>query len=448
MRACSLRSVLVLSLSVAAWSISARAADEAAPPAKLRPVALRFHLGAGMPPDGTTADGTQVVTPQTIYERGRAYGYLPGLAPSADKPTVFAVEVPEGNYDVTLHFGTAERATETTVKAEARRLMLERVAVQAGQTTTRTFTVNVRRPAIRDGAAVALNRREQGPPVSPGWDELLTLEFNGSAPGVTAVEIRSAPDALTVYLAGDSTVTDQVKEPYAGWGQMLPRFFARGVAIANHAESGLALSSFERQQRLQKILSVLKPGDYLFIQFGHNDQKDKSPKAGPFTSYKTQLKKFVAATRERRGLPVLVTPMERRRFDGDGRPVTTLADYAAAVREVGAEEDVPVIDLHARSLQLYAALGSERSTQAFAFYPAGTFPGQTEELKDNTHHNAYGGYELARCVVAGIKTAKLDLARFLTEDAGDFDPSVPDARERLTLPISPSAGPTEKPAGD
>ena len=102
---------------------------------------------------------------------------------------------------------------------------------------------------------------------------------------------------LTVFLAGDSTVTDQRAEPWAGWGQMLPRFLKQGVAVSNQAESGLALFSFDGQHRLDKVLSMMKQGDYLFIQFGHNDQKDKSEGAGPFTTYRANLKHFVQAAR-------------------------------------------------------------------------------------------------------------------------------------------------------
>jgi lysophospholipase L1-like esterase len=229
---------------------------------------------------------------------------------------------------------------------------------------------------------------------------------------------------------------------------MLPRFFGRGVAVSNQAESGLALFSFERQKRLEKVLSMMKKGDYLFVQFGHNDQKDRRPGAGPFTTYKANLKRFVAAARGKGGIPVLVTPMERRRFDKDGKPTPTLADYAAAVRQVGAEEKVPVIDLNAMSLKFYAALGPERSVRAFAHYPANTFPGQDKPLKDDTHHNAYGGYELARCVVEGIRANVPALAAHLAKDAGPFDPAKPDPPEKVDIPASPLTGATGKPAGD
>ena len=109
-----------------------------------------------------------------------------------------------------------------------------------------------------------INRRESGPPVIARWDGKLTLECLGARPGLRTLEISRNDAAVTVFLAGDSTVTEQADEPYAGWGQMLPLFFQPGVAIANHAESGLALNSFRSQRRLEKILHTLKPGRLRF----------------------------------------------------------------------------------------------------------------------------------------------------------------------------------------
>jgi lysophospholipase L1-like esterase len=226
---------------------------------------------------------------------------------------------------------------------------------------------------------------------------------------------------------------------------MLPRFFGPGIAIADHAQSGLALYSFEHQRRLDKILSTMRKGDYLFIQFGHNDQKDKTPGAGPFTTYKANLKHFIDAVRQKGGIPVLVTPMERRRWL-NAQPLTTLADYAQAVRQTASEENVPVIDLNAMSLKFYAALGPDNSTRAFVHYPANTYPGQIKPLKDDTHHNAYGGYELARCVVEGIKANVPALVPFLRNDTGSFDPAKPDSPDTFAIPASPFAV-AQKPAG-
>ena len=402
---------------------------------------MKFAFSPDYVPPGFTQ-----VTPQTAYDAKRGFGFLKSAAAAPNKPTVFAVDVAEGNYDVTLRLGDPKSASSTTIKTESRRLMLQKVETAPGKYETRTFTVNVRRPAIRTGGTTTLNDREKGPPLGSNWDEHLTFEINGKHPSVVRMEIKPAKDAITVFVAGDSTVTDQRHEPYAGWGQMLPRFFQQGVAVSNQAESGLALYSFEHQKRLEKILSMMKKGDYLFIQFGHNDQKDKSAGAGPFTTYTANLKRFVEAARSKGGLPVLVTPMERRRWNGN-EPEPTLADYAEAVRKVAAEEKVPLIDLNAMSLKLYTALGPDQSTKAFVFYPANTFPGQDKELKDNTHHNNYGGYELARCVVEGIKANVPALATHLVKDAGTFDPANPDPPEKVDIPASPVTGAIEKPAG-
>ncbi len=403
---------------------------------------LKFDFSPGKAQPGYTQ-----VTPQTTYDAKRGFGFLENSAATRAKGSVFAVDVEEGNYDVTIRFGNPSSATSTIIKAESRRLMIQNVETAPGKFETRTFTVNMRKPAISTGGTTTLNDREKGPPPVPDWDDHLTFELNGKQPGVASMEIKPAKGAITVFLAGDSTVTDQRNEPYAGWGQMLPRFFGQGVAVSNHAESGLALYSFERQKRLEKILSMMKKGDYLFIQFGHNDQKDKSSGAGPFTSYKANLKRFIEAARSKGGIPVLVTPMERRRFDKDGTQSATLTDYAEAVRQIGGEEKVPVIDLNAMSLKLYAALGPEQSRKVFVHYPANTFPGQDKPLSDDTHHSAYGGYELARCVVEGIKTNVPALASRLVKDAGTFDPANPDPPEKVEIPASPLRGATEKPAG-
>lgn len=387
------------------------------------------------------AAGYTAVESGMRFDEQRGFGFVQ----PAGEPAVFAVAVAEGNYEVTVHLGATNQATNTTVRAESRRLMLHAVATAAGKVEKRTFTVNVKKPAIAGGGMTGIDSREKGPPAVPNWDEWLTLEFAEKQPGVVAVEIKPAPQACTVFLAGDSTVTDQAHGPYFGWGQMLPRFFKPNVAFSNHAQSGLALHSFEGQRRLKKLLSLMQKGDYLFIQFGHNDQKDKTPGAGPFTSYKANLKKYVAAAREKYGIPVLVTPMERRRWLGTEQQ-TTLHDYAEAVRQVAAEEKVPVIDLHAMSLKLYAALGPEASKKAFVHYPANTFPDQPKALSDDTHHNAYGGYELARCLVEGIRQSIPELAARLAEDAGKFDPATPDNPEAIDIPMG--NGTAEKPAGN
>jgi len=251
---------------------------------------------------------------------------------------------------------------------------------------------------------------------------------------------------VTVYMAGDSTVTDQAKEPWCAWGQMLPRFFQEGVAIANHAESGESLKEFIGERRLDKLLEAMQPGDYLFIQFTHNDQKPGPNHVDAYTDYRSYLKLYINQARLHGAIPVLVTSMLRRNFGEDGKIVNTLEDYPDAMRQTAKEENVPLIDLNVMSKAFYEALGPEKSTRAFVHYPAGTYPGQTAELKDDTHFNAYGAYELAKCIVEGIKAEKLGIAKYLVEGLPVFDPAHPDSLETWNLPASPFMQPAAAPA--
>ena len=274
----------------------------------------------------------------------------------------------------------------------------------------------------------------------------LTLEFNGQRPCVGGVEITLVDDAVTVYLLGDSTVTDQPGEPWAAWGQMLPRFFTDRVAVANYAESGETLRSSAGAGRLNKVLSTVKPGDYVFLQFGHNDQKEKGEGIGAFTSYKTEIKRYVSEIRKKGATPVLVTSMNRRRFDANGKIMATLGDYPEAVRQAAAEEKVALIDLNTMSKSLFEAMGPDGTLKAFVHYPAGSFPGQTTELKDDTHFNAYGAYELAKCIVSGIRDDVPGLARYITPDFKPFDPAYPDPVASWQMPASPARA-SAKPDG-
>jgi lysophospholipase L1-like esterase len=335
---------------------------------------------------------------------------------------LFSVALPEGNYDVTLTFGSRDSASTNTIKAESRRLMLERMVTQPGEFATNRFTVNLRTPGISRGDRVRIKPREKN---VRHWDEKLTLEFNGAPPAVRSVEITPATNAITVFLLGDSTVTDQPDEPWNSWGQMLPRFFQPGVAVANHAESGESLKSSLSANRVKKVLTTIRPGDYLFVQFGHNDMKDRATNA--LTTYQANLKRLVADARARGATVVLVTSMERM----SGVAQATLAGYPPTVREVAREERVALIDLHAMSRELYRALGSDLKSA----------------FQDGTHHNAYGSYELARCVVTGIRTRLPELAQRLAADAGHFDPAQPDFPGTFFVPPSPNAS-MEKPEGN
>jgi lysophospholipase L1-like esterase len=299
--------------------------------------------------------------------------------------------------------------------------------------------VHIKDSIIRDAKQAVINNIKLKSRESDylHWDNLLTLEFNDSLPKVCAVEITPNKAATTIFLAGNSTVVDQSREPWAAWGQMIPRFFEPGkMAIANYAESGETMKAFVREQRLQKLFSLAKPGDYLFIEFTHNDQKTGGNHLDPFTTYKQTIKEWIGEARKRGMTPVLVTSMHRRNFDSSAHIINTLGDYPEAMRQMAAEEKAALIDLNAMSKTLYEAWGPEQSIRAFVHYPAHTFPGQETALADNTHFSPYGAYELARCVVKGLAAANLPIAKYLIKDKIAFDPARPDAIEKFYWPLS------------
>ncbi len=313
--------------------------------------------------------------------------------------------------------------------------MLENVKPGKGQTIQKTVVVDVRMPKINTAEQIRLNDREL-PYLN--WDNKLTLEFNGDFPCVAGIEIERADELPTIFLAGNSTVTDQEYEPWASWGQMFPNFLKPEIVVANYAESGETLLAFKREKRLQKLLSQMKTGDYLFMEFAHNDQKPGGNHLDAFTSYKDELKSFIAEARKKGGKPVLVTSTNRRRFGENGEIINTLEDYPEAMRQTAREENVPLIDLNAMSKQFYEALGPENSKKAFVHYPANTYPGQDKPLADDTHFNPYGAYELAKCVAEGIRVSIPELAKYLRNELPVFNPSHPDALDQFHWPRSPS----------
>ena len=383
-----------------------------------RPAALKFDFGTGPAMTQWTR-----VSPTNLYSATSGFGFEPGAAIAelshdggctSDRPFYFSAAVPEGNYRVTATFGDPAGASTNTVKAELRRLMLEDIRTPPDVTVTHTFIVNVRTPKIDGDREVRLKPRERASEIW-AWDEKLTLEFNGARPCLSRLEIARADDVPTVYLLGDSTVCDQPSEPWNSWGQMLPRFFKPDIAVANHAESGETLKSSLGAGRLDKVLSLMKPGDYLLFQFGHNDMKDRAPDA--LATYKANLKRFVDGARGKGGIPVLITSMERK----PGIDHSTLGEYPATVREVAREENVPLIDLNAMSLVFYRALG----------------PDLSKAFQDETHHNNYGSYEFAKCVVQGIRDLKLGLANHIVDEFQGFDPAHPDPVNTFVMPASP-----------
>ncbi len=382
------------------------------------------------------------------YNDFDGYGFDYGTQPtrSGTQPYYFSVRVPDGNYVVTLVLGDKCRDAVTTVRAESRRVMLDEERTRKGQRVKREFVINKRSPAISLRDTVMLNPREVG---TKTWDEKLTFEFTGGSPAVESIEIRQAEPSdsiVTVFLCGNSTVVDQTDEPWTSWGQIVPAWFDSKVAVSNHAESGERTTSFLGRKRFDKVLSMSKPGDWVIIEFGHNDEKDKTPGSGAWYNFSANLKVLIDRARAAGLNIVLVTPTARRRFDHAGHIVNTHGEYSLAVKAVGEREGVPVVDLTAMTETLYEALGVEGSKRAFVHYPAHQFPGQQAPLADNTHFNQYGATQVAKCLIEGLRHAAPDLGKHIALPEG-YDQAHPDSPDDFVWPLSSNAS-AEKPLGN
>ena len=391
-------------------------------------------------------EGYIKISPTDRYSEEKGYGY--DLQPSPDgksnAPFFFSVSVPDGNYHVTAVIGNRKKAGITSLRGESRRLFAEKIVTKKKEQTIFEFTINKRNIHISDKENVQIKPREKN---KLNWDDKLTLEFNGEVPVLSELIINKVEDVPTIFLCGNSTVVDQDNEPWASWGQMITRFFNEKVCFANYAESGESANTFIAAGRLQKALTQMKSGDYIFMEFGHNDQKQKGPGKGAFYSYMTSLKTFIDEAKLRGAHPVLVTPTQRRSFDNNGKIQDTHLDFPDAMRWLAAKENIPLIDLHQMTRTLYEAMGVEESKKAFVHYPAGTYPNQTMDFADNTHFNPYGAYQIAKCIVEGIKKLNLPIIQYLREDYITYNPAQPDDWNNFQWYDSPFTE-IEKPDGN
>lgn len=223
---------------------------------------------------------------------------------------------------------------------------------------------------------------------------------------------------ITVYLAGDSTMATKsaAARPEAGWGEYLQgNFDEKKAKFENFAQNGRSSKSFIDEGRWQKIVDSLKEGDYVFIQFGHNDEKNEDPKryTPPNGEYRENLIKFVKDVRGKKATPVLLTPVMRRRFNKKGEFYDTHGEYPDAVRKVAAELGVALIDLHRKTETLIKNAGVEGSKKIFLFLKEGESPNRPKALEDNTHFSAYGAEQIALLAIEGIRELKLGLAKLI-----------------------------------
>lgn len=224
---------------------------------------------------------------------------------------------------------------------------------------------------------------------------------------------------FTIFLIGDSTLADK---PYAkgnpekGWGQVFPLYFQEGVKVQNHAVNGRSTKSFRDEGRWDVVLKQLQKGDYVIIEFGHNDQKDQDPKryAAPETDYRKNLERYVSEARAKGAIPVLATPIVRRKFE-NGQLLDTHGRYPEVVREVAVQHNVPLLDLEKRTKELVSRYGEEKSKALFLHLDPNEYESLPEGRTDDTHLSAYGAFRVSDLAAEEIKIALPEVAKLLKE---------------------------------
>ncbi|AWB46508.1 GDSL family lipase [Paenibacillus sp. CAA11] len=399
---------------------------QAVPGSPRQPVVRRFDFGPGEAAPGYTG-----VAPDCQYDAARGYGFeditrvygrerthrpgtaaggslgegggvagaagaagAAGTSPIQDRlrrsfciplGTAFVIDVPDGVYQVAICLGDRLAETHTLIRAGEGKQVLPELRTLPGQWAEERFSL-----AVRGGR--------------------LRIIVSGEAPRLNAIEVTEAPETLRLMLAGDSTVADQPEAgyPYAGWGQMLPALFKHDVCVDNHAVSGRSSKSFIDEGRLDAMLRELKAGDFLFIQFGHNDEKsDTARRTDPSTTYKEYLQRYVDGAKDCGAQPVLVTPVVRRYFDEEGKLTDTHEAYTAAVRELSEACQVPLIDLAELTHALVQQEGVEGSRNLYMWVYPGEYRSFPSGVQDNTHFQASGAAKVAELVAASIRRLEL-----------------------------------------
>jgi lysophospholipase L1-like esterase len=229
---------------------------------------------------------------------------------------------------------------------------------------------------------------------------------------ITMLSFAFQQTKITVYLIGDSTMSIKEKKAYpeTGWGMPFALFFDSTVVVDNRAKNGRSTRTFISENRWQPVADQLREGDYVFIQFGHNDEsKEKTDRYTTPEQYKKNLIKFIEESRAKKAIPVLLTPVSRRRFI-DGVAQESHAEYSPLVQDVATEKGVSLIDLDKLSLELLKKYGEDKSKLLFLQLEPGEHPNYPEGKNDNTHFNELGARLIAQLVLAEIKNQKLELA--------------------------------------
>jgi lysophospholipase L1-like esterase len=385
-------------------------------------VPTKFDFGTG-----AAAPGYTKVMPTTMYSATVGYGFQPSKSPvtavsrGGSDPLLgdyctsvdsfsFSLNLPLGNYTVNVYLGDLNGTSITSVYGEQRRLFLDRITTASGQTITKSFTIN--RRDYKNGS-VTISRTDRELTYSD-FDNVLNLTFSGSKIAVCGIDVTPAAAVTTIYVCGNSTSVDQPDEPFCSWPQMITRMFNQQVSIADYAESGLTASSFLGEHRLDMIGTVIKAGDYVLAEFGHNDQKN----ATDIANYCANLKQYSDFAIAHNATPIFVTPTARKT---ENDSTTSVGGMAQKARDCAKTNTIKVIELNAGVIALHKSIGTANVASLYA-------------TGDATHFSDYGSFELARVVAKCIVGLNLDIAKYLTTDLPLFNPAKPDPLNYLTTP--------------
>ncbi|MEK4274409.1 rhamnogalacturonan lyase family protein [Paenibacillus sp. FSL R7-0026] len=363
----------------------------------LEPV-YRFNFGTE-----TTSGSTNIQ--DTLYAQDPGYGFkdtrdvtVGANQVSVATGTTFAVDLPNANYKVTLRLGNDANDSNVGVKSE----FVQKLAVTnvtAGTPLEYSYDI-----AVVDGQ--------------------LDLLFTGTAIDIQDVIIEKYPEkvagaATTIYMAGDSTMQSysEMQAPQEGWGQQFGRYFSNGAVIVNDAIGGRSSKSFMVDGRLDTILQRIKPGDFFFISFGHNDASAGIPDryASP-EDYKVYLTRYVNGAKQRGATPVLLTPVGRRDFNTVTQEFNvSFPAYVQAAKEVAEELGVPLIDLSKLSIAYYDKIGNTATEKVFLYANPGEYPKYPNGINDNTHFSSHGAQKIAGLVAGAVKDMELSISSLVID---------------------------------
>lgn len=222
---------------------------------------------------------------------------------------------------------------------------------------------------------------------------------------------------ITIYIAGDSTAAIKLpeKRPETGWGEAFQSYFKENVKIENRAINGRSTKSFINEGHLAAIEQSIHPGDYLIIQFGHNDQKIEDPERGthPYGDYQDNLFQFIQAAYQKNAYPLLLTSVTRRKFENDSIDVMSIGDFPQAMIQFATKNHVPILDIHNITTEFMGKIGNEKSKKYYLHLPPGQSENYPEGIIDNTHFNEEGAKTVAQLIIEAIQQSDLPLRKLL-----------------------------------